>query len=336
MQSIYFLDLRKKQKESFLKMLEKLIEVSGGLKIIDNNAIVAVKTHFGEDGNINYVSPLYVRKVVDAIKKSNARPFLTDTTTLYSGRRFKGDTHIELAKEHGFDFAPIVIGDGIYGDEYIELNGAKIAGVFRRIDTIFCISHFKGHLLTGFGAALKNLGMGCASKGGKLHLHSHSRPFVDKEKCNFCLKCYDYCAYSAIEKEKKYVQINHNKCTGCAGCMSICPQRAIKFSWSAVSDEVQKGIAEYSASLIRNKKVFYLNFLTNITPDCDCLHNAEPAICPDIGILAGFDPVAVDQASYDMAKEHIDKVRPDIDSQIQLFYGEKFKAGERSYEIKII
>uniref|UniRef100_A0A7C6AFU2 DUF362 domain-containing protein n=1 Tax=candidate division WOR-3 bacterium TaxID=2052148 RepID=A0A7C6AFU2_UNCW3 len=336
MQKLFFLDLRKKYKESFLKMFERLIDVSGGLKIVDKDAIIAVKTHFGEDGNLNYVSPLYVRRVVNLIKDSGGRPFLTDTTTLYSGRRFKGDTHIELAKEHGFDFAPIVIGDGIYGDEYVEMNGAKIARVFKNVDTIFCISHFKGHLLTGFGGALKNLGMGCASKGGKLYLHSRSRPYVEKEKCNFCLKCFDYCAYNAIEKEKKTVQINHNKCSGCAGCMSICPQRAIRFSWSAASDEVQKGIADYSANLIKNKKIFYLNFLINITPDCDCLTTSEPPICPDVGILAGFDPVAIDRASYDMVKNDIDKLRPEIDSQVQLYYGEKFGAGECNYEIKSI
>ncbi len=336
MASLYFLDFRKKQKEDFLKMLEKLIEYAGGLKIIEKDKIVAVKTHFGEDGNINFVSPLYVRRIVELIKKSGGRAFLIDTTTLYSGRRFKGDTHIELAKEHGFDFAPIIIGDGIYGDEYYEINGSKIARAFKNIDTIFCISHFKGHLVTGFGGALKNLGMGFASKGGKLQLHSRSRPYVEREKCNFCLKCYEYCAYNAIEKNKKTVQINQNKCSGCAGCMSICSQRAIRFSWSAVSDEVQKGIAQYSANCVRGTKIFYLNFIINITPDCDCLHTSEPPICPDVGILAGFDPVAIDRASYDMVKNEIDKLRPDIDAQVQLFYGEKFGAGERNYEIKTI
>jgi uncharacterized Fe-S center protein len=334
MQRLYFLDLQKKYKESFLKMFERLIEASGGLKTVEKDSMIAVKTHFGEDGNINYVNPIYVRKVVDLIRRLGARPFLTDTTTLYSGRRFKGDTHIELAREHGFDFAPIIIGDGIFGDDYIEINGCKIAKIFKNIDTIFCISHFKGHLLTGFGASLKNLGMGCASKGGKLNLHSGSHPYIDKEKCNFCLKCYNYCAFNAIEKEKNYVVINQNKCSGCAGCMSICPQRAIKFSWSAASDEVQKGIAQYAANLIKGKKIFYLNFLTNIARDCDCLHTSEPPICPDIGIIAGFDPVAIDQASYDMAKDYIDKLRPDIDSQVQLYFGEKFGAGSRYYEIK--
>ncbi|MEO0162697.1 MAG: DUF362 domain-containing protein [candidate division WOR-3 bacterium] len=336
MSILYFLDFQKKQKESYLKMLERLIEVSGGLNIIQSGKIAAVKCHFGEDGNVNFVNPLYVRKIVELIKRTGARPVLVDTTTLYSGRRFKGDTHIELAKEHGFDFAPIVIADGIYGDEYFEINDSKLAMAFKNIETIICISHFKGHLVTGFGAALKNLGMGCAAKGGKLQLHSRSRPYVDKEKCDFCLRCYNYCAYGAVEKEKKYVAINSHKCSGCAGCMSICPRQAIRFSWSAASDEVQKGIAQYAAHLIKNKKIFYLNFLTNITPDCDCLGSTELPIMPDIGILAGFDPVAIDQASYDITKAAIDKLRPNIDPQIQLFYAEKFGAGERKYEIKNI
>ncbi|MEO0142922.1 MAG: DUF362 domain-containing protein [candidate division WOR-3 bacterium] len=336
MAGIYFLDLRKKQKENYLKMLERLVEVSGGMNIVDKGSLVAVKVHFGEDGNLNFVNPLYIRIITDLVKKAGGRPFLTDTTTLYSGRRFKGDTHIELAKEHHFDFAPIIIGDGIFGDEYFEVNGSKIALVFKNVDTMICISHFKGHMVTGFGAALKNLGMGCAAKGGKLSLHSRSHPYIETERCNLCLKCYDYCAYDAIEKERKYVQINQKKCSGCAGCMSICPQRAIKFSWSAASEEVQKGIAQYAANLIKNKKIFYLNFLINITPDCDCLHTTEPPVCADVGILAGFDPVAIDQASYDMVREPIDRIRPDIDSQIQLFYAEKFKVGTRKYEIKVI
>ncbi len=336
MARVYLLDLTKKHKENYLKMLERLIEVSGGMKIVGKNSVVAVKVHFGEDGNLNFVSPLYVRIIVDLIKRVGGRPFLTDTTTLYSGRRFKGDTHIDLAREHNFDFAPIVIGDGIFGGEYIEINGSKIARVFKDIDTIICISHFKGHMVTGFGAALKNLGMGCAAKGGKLALHSHSQPYVEKERCNFCLKCYNYCAYNAIEKEKRYVQINQKRCSGCAGCISICPQQAIKFFWNAASEEVQKGIAQYAANLIKDKKVFYLNFLINITPDCDCLYTAEPAISPDIGILAGYDPVAIDQASYDMVREPIDRIRPNIDPQLQLFYGERFNAGVRRYEIEAI
>ncbi len=334
MAKVYFLDLRKKYKNNLLKMFEKLIDVSGGLKILEKNSLCALKLHFGEDGNVNFVSPLFVRRLVDIIRKAGGRPFLTDTTTLYSGRRFRGDSHIELAKEHGFCFAPIIIADGLYGDEYIEINGSKIARLFNNIDVMFCISHFKGHLVCGFGGALKNLGMGCASKGGKLEMHSRSKPNIDMVRCTLCLKCFDYCAYEAIKKHTDSMVIDHNLCTGCGGCMSICPEQAIKFLWNAASSDIQKSIAKYAADVIKGKKVFYVNFLTNISPNCDCFHTNEPMIAPDIGILASFDPVGLEQACYDLVKEPIDKIHPEVNAQEQIIYAEKFNAGQKKYEIK--
>jgi uncharacterized Fe-S center protein len=336
MAKVYFLDLRKKYRDNVMTMLDKFIQATGGMKIIEKNKVCPVKVHFGEDGNVNFVSPLYVRRVVEMIQKAGGKPFLTDTTTLYSGRRFRGDTHIELAKEHGFDFAPIVIADGLYGDEYEDINGTKIARLFTHTDTIVCVSHFKGHLVVGFGGALKNLAMGCSAKAGKLEMHSQSKPYINMDKCTLCLRCVDYCAYKAIKKNKKTVKIDSKICTGCAGCMSICPEGAIKFSWDAVATDVQKGIARYAAHVIKDKKIFYINFLINISPNCDCFHTNEPMIAPDIGILASFDPVSIDQASYDMVKEPLDKRYPDIDPTLQLAHAEKCNAGERNYEIEVI
>lgn len=336
MSHVYFLDLRKKYKSDFFKKFEKLIDTSNGLKIIKRNSVCAVKIHVGEDGNLNFVSPLYVKHVVDLIKKVGARPFLTDTTTLYSGRRYRADLHIELAKDHGFGFAPFIVADGFFGDEYVDINGSKIASLYSRIDTMICISHFKGHLNCGFGGTLKNLGMGCASKGGKLQMHSRAKPYIDTKKCTLCLMCFDYCIYNAIVKGKKILKIDHNLCTGCGGCMSICPEKVIKFSWDAASSDIQKSIAEYAANTIENKKVFYINFLIDIAPNCDCFHTNEPMITDDVGILASFDPVSLDQACYDLVKKPIDKLHPEVDSQAQLFFAQKFGAGEREYEIKEI
>lgn len=333
MAKVYFLDLRKKFDNNVLQMFDRLLTFADGMKILEKKSSCAVKLHFGEDGNVNFVSPLYVRRIVENIMAAGGKPFLTDTTTLYSGRRFRADTHIELAREHGFGFAPIIIADGFYGDEYEEMNGSKIARLFGDITTIFCVSHFKGHLLTGFGGTLKNLAMGCASKGGKLNMHSKSKPFVDRNKCTFCLKCFDYCAFQAVKKNKKYVTIDQNACTGCGGCISICPERAIKFSWDAASSDMQESLARYAANVIRYKKIFYVNFLINISPNCDCFHTNEPMIAPDVGILASFDPVSLDQACYDFVKKPIDRIYPDVDPTIQLKYAEKFDAGERNYEI---
>ena len=336
MSVVYFLDLRKKYRTNVLVRLRKLIDASGGLKILKKNSSCAVKMHFGEDGNVNFVSPLYIHCLTDMMKEAGSRPFLTDTTTLYSGRRFRGDTHLELAKDHGFDFVPVVVADGVYGDEFVKVNTSKVARLFSTIDRFVCVSHFKGHLTCGFGGALKNVGMGCASKGGKLDMHSLSKPTIDRDTCTQCLQCYEYCAYDAIKKTKKGVTIDRTVCTGCCGCMSICPERAIKFSWDAASTDTQKGIAQYAANIIKDKKVFYVNFLINITPNCDCFHTNEPVIAPDIGILCSFDPVAIDQACYDMVKDEIDRLHPEIDPQEQLAFAQERGAGKRKYEIKTV
>jgi uncharacterized Fe-S center protein len=331
---VYFLDLREKHQENFIKSFDRLVDHAEGFKILQKKSPSAIKLHVGEEGNINYVSPRYVQRLAELINDAGGRAFLTDTTTLYAGRRFRADLHIEVAKEHGFDFAPMIIADGLYGDDYVEVEGAKIASLFGRIDTMFCVSHFKGHLTCGFGGAIKNLGMGCAAKGGKLEMHSLSKPYIDENRCTACLTCFDYCIHDAIKKNKKGVVIDKKLCTGCAGCMSVCPEHAIRFAWDAASSDTQKGIARYAARVAKDKRVFYLNFLINISPNCDCFHTNEPMIAPDIGILASFDPVSVDQACYDMVREPMEKLHPEIDAQEQLAFAERFGAGERKYEIK--
>jgi len=334
MATVYFLDLRKKYRDDVLTVFSKFVNEAGGMSVVQKKSPSAIKLHVGEADNINYVNPRYVQRLVDLVNKAGGHSFLTDTTTLYAGSRFRADLHIRLAREHGFDFAPMIIADGLYGDDYIDMDGTKIASLFGHVDTMFCVSHFKGHLNCGFGGALKNLGMGCSSKGGKLDIHSRSKPYIDEDRCTACLICLEYCIHGAISQKSSQVSIDQKKCTGCAGCMSICPERAIRFSWDATSSDIQKGIARYAASVVKDKKVFYLNFLINIAPNCDCFHTNEPMIAPDIGIFASFDPVSIDQACYDMVKKPIDKLHPELDAQEQLMYAEKFGAGERRYEIK--
>ncbi len=334
MVDVYFLDLRKKKRENFLERLRSFLHNSSLLNFINNREMVGIKVHFGEDGNINYVRPEYVRLIGQQVEKAGGRPFLTDTTTLYGGRRFDGPSHLALAREHGFDFYPVMIADGLIGENYVEKDGVKIAGAIDHTESLIFISHFKGHLLIGFGGSLKNIGMGCTSKGGKLYLHSESKPFIDKEKCNFCLKCLKYCSFNAIFKEKKHCVIDEKRCAGCCGCMSICPEKAISFRWDSESKHIQEKIAGYAHTIVKNKKVLYFNFLINITRDCDCFHTREPKLTEDIGILIAQDPVALDQASWDMTREVLGRVYSEIDPEIQLFEAEHLGLGKRSYKIK--
>ncbi len=336
MAKVYFLDLRKHFKKNIFENLKTLLDKARALDIIKKNNLCAIKLHIGEEGNVNFVDPQYVRLFTQLIKKQKADVFLTDTTTLYAGRRHRADLHIELAREHGFDFCPFIAADGLYGDDYVEIDGCKIARLFTQIDRLFVVSHFKGHLNCGFGGTIKNLGMGCAAKGGKLAMHSRSKPVINRDTCVMCLKCLDYCLYNAVKKKNDHLEIDHKLCTGCGGCMSICPARAIRFSWDAASADIQKGVAQYASAVIKDKKAFYINFLINISPNCDCFHTNEPMIAPDIGILCSFDPVALDQACYDLIKEAIDNLHPEIDPRVQLSYAEKFGVGKRNYEIASI
>jgi len=339
--TVFFLDLRLRHKDNILNRWDRLIDASSSLEIVPKNAAVAVKVHFGEDGNVNFLNPLFARRMVERIREKGGQPFLTDTTTLYGGRRFRANTHLELARDHGFDFAPVIIADGMLGDEFYEVNGSKFGRAYRPVEVFFFLSHFKGHMVTSFGGALKNIGMGCGSKGGKLDIHAHSRPHVVEDRCNFCLRCYEYCAYQAIEKQgfepaekqERTVRILGSKCVGCGGCMAVCPERAIRNNWASSPADVCQRMAKHAADFYRTKKAFCFNFLIRISPECDCFHTNEPMIAPDIGILASSDPVALDQASLDLVREPIIKAHPDLEPDEQLIAAERLGAGERKYEI---
>lgn len=334
--TVYFLDLRATHKDNVLIRWDKLIQATSCLELVPKNSPLALKVHFGEDGNVNFLNPLFARCMAERVREKGGQPFLTDTTTLYGGRRFRAHTHLELAKDHGFDFAPVVIADGMLGDEFYEVNGSKFGRAYRTVDVFFFLSHFKGHMVTSFGGALKNIGMGCGSKGGKLDMHAHSRPHVEEARCNFCLRCFEYCAYQAVEKHERTVRIAGGKCVGCGGCMAVCPERAIRNTWASSPADVCQRMTKYAADFYRTKKAFCFNFLIRIAPECDCFHTNEPLIAPDVGILASRDPVALDQASLDLIREPIVKAHPDLDPETQLAAAERNGAGERKYEIKNI
>ncbi len=334
MADVYLLDFRKKKKETYLERLERFLNKARLFDFVKKKDMVGLKVHFGEVGNVNFIRPEYVRIMSYSLESQGTRPFLTDTTTLYGGMRSNAQSHIRVAKDHGFDFSPIIIADGLVGESFLERNGTKIAQVIDKADVIVFISHFKGHLLTGFGGTLKNIGMGCAAKGGKLFLHSNSKPYVDETKCNFCLKCYDYCAFQAIVKKQEQCVIDEKKCSGCCGCMTICPEKAISFHWDSSSAEIQQKIVRYASDIIKEKKAIYFNFLLNITRDCDCFPTKESKITEDIGVLVSHDPVAIDQAAWDLTREALSRVHPDVDVEIQLTEAQRLGMGTMSYQLK--
>ena len=312
---VYFTNLRTRPSVNLLKKLENLV-IRAGINSIDfEKKIVALKIHFGEPGNLAYLRPNYAAHIVRYLKSKGAVPFLTDCNTLYWGRRANAPSHIEAAFENGFNpisaCCPVIIGDGLKGTEFreIEINlelcrSAKIGSAIADADVIISLNHFKGHELTGFGGALKNLGMGCASVGGKLFLHSGSSPRIYEKNCTGCRVCEKYCAYDAIRVGKdKIAHIDYEKCVGCGQCVAVCQYDASRVVWQSTSEKACKRITEYAYAVIKDKPSFHINFIMNVSPDCDCWDTNDYPIVPDLGIAASFDPVALDKACADLVTE---------------------------------
>jgi uncharacterized protein len=309
---VYFTNLRSKPSQGLLKKLEVLVRKAGIETIDFDHKFVAIKIHFGEPGNMAYLRPNYAAHIVKLIRAKGAIAFLTDCNTLYYGRRSNAPAHLEAAFENGYNpFAtgcPVIISDGVKGIDYrdIELNmelckSAKIGSAVADSDIIISLNHFKGHEMTGFGGALKNIGMGCASVGGKLFLHSGSSPEIYEDCCTGCRVCEKYCNYGAIKVGKdKIAHIDYEKCTGCGQCIAVCQYDSARVVWQNSSDLVSKRVSEYAYAVLKDKPSFHINFIIDVSPDCDCWGFNDYPIVPDIGIAASFDPVALDQASADM------------------------------------
>jgi uncharacterized Fe-S center protein len=321
------------------------------LEALEPEDFCALKIHFGERNNKGYIKPEWLRAIVAAVRAEAPRVFLTDSNTLYVGPRSNSVEHIRLAWSHGFrpDIldVPVIIADGLIGRDVQAAAGggarvgeAKIASAILSADALLALSHVTGHVQTGIGAAIKNLGMGCASRAGKLDQHSVAHPRVQAKSCRDCGLCFDHCPAGAIVRAEGHVTIDDARCIGCGECLVVCKFGAIRIRWDEDYRRIQEKIAEY-AMLVRRgfkRKAAFLNFLIRVTEDCDCMAKGEAAIVDDIGILASSDPVAVDQASADLILKtaggrDVFRQGYDIDWSMQLKHGQSIGLGSRRYDL---
>ena len=364
---VYFANLRASIKENLLAKLARLLETVGLPEIVPSRGLVAIKLHFGEKGNAAFIRPIFIRPIVERIKLLGAFPFLTDSNTLYAGTRGDSVSHMTTAVENGFAYsvvsAPIIIADGMRGASYqsIRINQeiVKTAYIGKEIaeaDAFISVAHFKGHELSGFGGTIKNVGMGCASRRGKMVQHSGLSPKVTRKKCVGCGDCVEHCAQTAISLQDEKARIDAGTCIGCGECILICSHKAIEVQWNADIGLFQKKMVEYTLAVLRDKKgrSAFLNFLTHISPACDCYGHNDAPIVQDLGIMASTDPVAIDQASVDMVngqkglegsclsihreagEDKFRAIYPKVDWAIQLDYAEKIGLGQRKYELVTI
>ena len=314
--TVYFTGLRaSNERDNKINKIARLIEAMGFAGALVKDDLVAIKTHFGERGNDSYVSPVFTRVVVEKIREAGAKPFITDTNTLYKGSRHNTVDHLITAMEHGFSYAtvnaPLVIADGLRSNFSCDtaiagkhFKSVKIAGAIAEADAMVVLSHFKGHEMAGFGGAIKNLAMGCSPAQGKKEQHA-AKFMVDKQLCVACKVCLSACPTNAISMPERKAYIDPAICIGCGECMTVCPTKAINLNWETELGPFIERMVEYACGAVKGKqgKVAYLNFLTNITPDCDCVPWSDAPIVPDLGIMASLDPVALDQACFDMVNQ---------------------------------
>ncbi|NLG02314.1 MAG: DUF362 domain-containing protein [Clostridia bacterium] len=311
---VYFTNFKTSDHENLIQKLNRLI-VKAGIKTIDfQDKYAAIKIHFGEYGNLAFLRPNYAKVVADVVKEMGGKPFLTDCNTLYVGSRKNAVDHIETAYLNGFNpYATgchIIIGDGLKGtdEELVPIDGeyvkeAKIGQAVMDADVFISLTHFKGHEATGFGGALKNIGMGCGSRAGKMEMHSNGKPAVEQSRCVGCGACIKICAHNAPVIENKKAYIDLNKCVGCGRCIGACPKDAVHPTEDNSNDVLNYKIAEYTKAVCQNRPCFHISLICDVSPNCDCHSENDVPIIPNVGMLASFDPVALDVACADLCNK---------------------------------
>jgi uncharacterized Fe-S center protein len=374
--SLWFTPMRDKKKRSLIDRVGSIVERAGIREVVAEGDLVAVKVHFGELGNTAYLEPHFVREIVARVKAAGGRPFLTDANTLYRGQRANAVDHIECALKNGFAYptveAPVIIADGLTGHDWVEVpvpggkhfDEVRLGAAAMHADAMIVVSHVKGHEASGFGGAIKNVGMGLGSRSAKQRMHADFVPVVDAENCTECGRCVRWCPVDAIElvereeprevdgrMRRRVASIDLETCYGCGECVASCPYGAIATQWADDADALQEKMVEHAAGVLSQKpgKVLYVSFVNRVTPDCDCWNFSDAPMVPDIGVLAGTDMVAIDQAAYDLVVQAVglpgtvaegmdageDKFRgvSGIDGTRAMRYAETLGLGTRGYEI---
>lgn len=312
---VCFADMHAKAGDSILAKFERLIEKAGIDQIDFKDKFVAVKVHFGEVGNMAFLRHQYAKVLCDHIKARGGKPFLTDCNTLYVGYRNNALNHLDAAFINGYN--PLstgvhtIIADGLRGTDEREIpvaggeyvKEAKIGAAVAEADIIVSLTHFKGHVNAGFGGALKNIGMGCGSKKGKMEMHSSGTPRIDGGKCIGCGMCVDHCANDGVHVVDGTAVIDDGHCVGCGYCIAYCPAGAIMTKWDEAKPVMNKKIAEYTKAVLDGKPSFHVSLVLDVSPDCDCERHNDVPVIPNVGMFASFDPVALDQACVDAANK---------------------------------
>ena len=362
---VYFADLRADVHENLQQKLTRLMKTAGMGDIDFQDKFVAIKLHFGEPGNLAFLRPNWARTVADFVKERGGKPFLTDCNTLYVGGRKNALDHMDSAILNGFNpmttGCQIIIADGLKGSDEVEVpvvggeyvKNAKIGRAVMDADVFISLTHFKGHEEAGFGGCLKNIGMGCGSRAGKMEQHNAGKPHVAQKHCIGCGQCRKICAHGAPIITDGKAHIDHDRCVGCGRCIAVCPKDAVRIDWDESTTNLNCKIAEYTKAVVDGRPCFHISLVIDVSPNCDCRPENDMAIVPNVGMFASFDPVALDMACVDAVNaqtplrgsaaddahakahvhDHFQRLHPDTNWRSCLEHGEKIGIGTREYEL---
>jgi len=360
---VFYCDFRTTLRENIPAKFARLLKSAGMTENIDfTNKFTAIKLHFGEPGNLGYLRPQYAKVIADLVKEAGGVPFLTDCNTLYVGGRKNALEHIQAAYMNGFTpyatGCQVIIADGLKGMDDIEVSidgdyikNAKIGRAIMDADVFISLAHFKGHENAGFGGTIKNIGMGCGSRAGKMEMHNAGKPKVARSRCIGCGMCLKYCAQDAITVTEKKASIDHEKCVGCGRCIAACNQDAIYAGYDEANEVLNRKMAEYTLAVVKDRPSFYINIVMDVSPNCDCHAENDTPIVPDVGMFASFDPIALDMACADAVNkqpilpgsalaesehchhDHFTDIFPETNWMSAIEHGEKIGLGTREYEL---
>ena len=328
----------------------KLDEIKAGAKellktVVSSEKVelerdIPLKVHFGEKGNDAFIAPKYYEGIIEHLKDEKINGTFIETNAIYSGSRMTREKHTALAIEHGFTQLPIVIADGDRGEDYAEVDitgkhfkKCKIAGQIASKKQMIVLSHFKGHMMAGFGGAIKQLAMGCAARGGKLEQHIAAKPFIIPFfMCKKCMTCVKHCPADAIHIGF-YSWIDTRKCIGCAACIAWCPHKAIypNIFRAQFSYKFREKIVEYALAAHQGKRNIYITYAFNLAKGCDCEGHKMKMVAKDLGLFASLDPVAIDSACMDLIDRN--EGRKVYGGRDALDYAAKIGLGSKQYEL---
>ncbi|MBI5408265.1 MAG: DUF362 domain-containing protein [Nitrospirae bacterium] len=343
---VYFSSLNGRSRTECLKAL--LNNTEGYFSQFTKGSFVGIKMTVGEKKNMGYIKPELVKILVENLKRRGVKPFVFDTNVIYTGQRRNAVDHLNLAYKKGFTpdklGCPYIIADGVFGTDsevikadFKNIKELRVPSLVRVLEDLVVLSHITGHIMAGYAASIKNVGMGMSSRAGKQVQHSSMKPVINPANCALCGGCIEACPASAVSELSGKAFINSSLCIGCGECIASCKFDAVKTQWHEEENIFAERMAEYACGILsKSKRKVFLNFALDMTEECDCIAGTDPKIAEDAGLFASRDILAVDKASFDMLTK-----TGDIFSrgggikmhQHQFEYAEKLGLGSLDYKL---